>query len=149
MTETINTIISFQASDEYFCFDAMNVRNILELGKITKIPNAPPFMVGLINLHGNIIPIADFRIMIGIENPVNTKNTSIIVVTPDGTTQSYIGFIVDMVNEVITVQSSQLTENIIEGIGMVNSFDGTYNFENLFIHLINLDSLITRIEEFK
>ncbi|PZX16726.1 purine-binding chemotaxis protein CheW [Breznakibacter xylanolyticus] len=52
MNEELNTIISFQAADEQFAFNALIVRHILELGKITRIPNVPEYLLGMINFMG-------------------------------------------------------------------------------------------------
>jgi len=150
MNEELNTIISFQAADEQFAFNALIVRHILELGKITRIPNVPEYLLGMINLHGNIIPVADFRMMIGAELVNRTKDTSIIVISPNNQVESYIGLVVDMVNEVIPINPSQITPSIIDqNLGMVDSFDGTIRLNEQFIHLVNIDALVQKIEDVK
>ncbi|MBN2744604.1 MAG: chemotaxis protein CheW [Marinilabiliaceae bacterium] len=150
MNEELNTIISFQAADEQFAFNALIVRHILELGKITRIPNVPEYLLGVINLHGNIIPVADFRMMIGAELVNRTKDTSIIVISPNNQVESYIGLVVDMVNEVIPINPSQITPSIIDqNLGMVDSFDGTIRLNEQFIHLVNIDALVQKIEDVK
>lgn len=150
MSGELNTIISFQAADEHFAFDALIVRHILELGKITRIPNVPDYILGMINLHGIILPVADFRMMIGAEVVNRTKDTSIVVISPNNQTDSYLGLVVDIVNEVVPVQSKQIQPTIIEGnLGMVDSFDGTIYTNGLFIHLVNIDALAKKIEDEK
>ena len=144
------TIISFKVNEENFAFDALKVRHILEYGDQTKVPNTPDYMLGVINLHGNIIPIADLRKIIGNENPVNTQDTSIVVLSPDDQLHSYIGFVVDIVNEVFQVSEGDIKPSIIENnIGMVNSLDGTIKIEEEFVNIINLDDLVEKIEEAK
>ena len=73
---------------------------------ITKIPNAPNFIEGVINLRGKIIPIVDLRKRLGFKNQEYDKSTRIIVVELDGLV---LGFIVDSVSEVL-----RIPENTIE-----------------------------------
>ncbi|MBN2166581.1 MAG: chemotaxis protein CheW [Marinilabiliaceae bacterium] len=146
----VKTIISFVANEENFAFDAIKVRHILEFGKQTKIPNTSDYLLGVINLHGNIIPIADFRKLIGQDEPENTKDTSVIVISPDDQISSYIGFVVDMVKEVIQVNDSEIKPSIIDGhLGFIDSFEGTVKINDVFINIINLNDLIIKIEEGK
>jgi purine-binding chemotaxis protein CheW len=150
MKDTIHTILSFKVSDENFAINALKVRHILEPGKITKVPNTSAFLPGVINLHGNIIPIADLRRMLGVENPVETNDTAIMVISPDGLLESYMGLIVDIVKEVVEVQENQIdTTQIERGAGIIDSFEGMVNIGNEFIHLINIDDLVLKVEEAK
>jgi purine-binding chemotaxis protein CheW len=144
------TIISFKVNDESFAFDALKVRHILELGKQTKVPNTPPFLLGVINLHGNIVPIADLRLLLGIENSENTKNTSVIVISPNDQLDSYLGLVVDLVKEVVQISNDSIYPSIIDGhLGMIDSFDGAIKLNDDFVNIINLDDLIVKIEEAK
>lgn len=150
MKEELSTIITFRVNDANFAFDALKVRHILELVKLTRLPNAPSFISGIINLHGIIVPIADLRMMLGIENRSNTQDTSIIVISPNGMTDSYIGLVVDMVKEVIPVNLNSVKSSIIEGaVGLIDSFIGTIYTDNEFVNIIDLDDLVTIIEEAK
>lgn len=146
----IKTIISFIANGENFAFDALNVRHILEFGKQTKIPNTSDYLLGVINLHGNIIPIADLRKLIGVEDPENSQDTSIIVISPDDQISSYIGFVVDFVNEVVQINVDDIKPSLIDGqLGFIDSFEGSIKLNGEFINVINLDDLIVKIEEDK
>jgi len=150
MKEDLSTIITFKVNDASFAFDALKVRHILELVKLTHIPNAPSFIAGVFNLHGTIVPIADLRLLLGVESQQNTQDTSIIVISPNGMTDSYLGLIVDMVKEVDTISANNIKPSIIEGsIGLVNTFIGTVNIGNEFVNLIDLDGLISIVEEAK
>lgn len=150
MKEELSTIITFKIEDGYFALDALKVRHILELNKLTRIPNTPKFLIGLINLHGNIIPIADLRMILGQENPVNTKDTSVIVISPNGQLESYLGLVVDFVQEVVPVKSENIKPSLIDGnLGLIDSFIGTVHFNNEFVNIINLDDLIEKVEKAK
>ena len=146
----LTSILSFFIKEELFAFDTDAVRNILELGAITNIPNAKDYLVGVINLHGNIIPVVDFRLIMGIENPENNKDTVIIVLSIDGQAGSYLGVIVDGVKEVFTLNEETALQETIVGAAknsLVNiSFKGTLRVDKEFIHIINLDELMVEIE---
>ena len=147
----LTSILSFNIKDELFAFDTDTVRNILEMGKITRVPNTKEYLVGVINLHGNIIPVVDFRNIMGVKDIKNTKDTVIIVVSNDGRTDSLIGLIVDGVKEVYSLSDDHaLLETIIDNSSntMVNiSFKGTLKLDSDFIHIIDQDDLMEEIEK--
>lgn len=150
MKEDLSTIITFKVNDANFAFDALKVRHILELVKLTLIPNTPNFIAGVFNLHGTIVPVADLRALLGVEVKNNTQDTSIIVISPNGLTDSYLGLIVDMVLEVDAINAANITPSIIEGsIGLVNTFIGTIIINKEFVNIIDLDGLISIVEEAK
>lgn len=141
--------LSFQIDKDIFAVDALKVDHILELpSHITKVPNTPEYMKGIINLHGNIIPVADMRIIMDIDEIVNGADTSIVVLNPAGIQASKIGILVDSVREVIETSESVLKETVLEGSkGLLDSFEGTFIRENEFIHVIDINSLIEIIEQ--
>jgi len=150
MKEDLKNIITFKIEDGIFGLDALKVRHILEFGKLTRIPNTAKFLIGLINLHGNIIPIADLRMILGKENPTNTKDTSVIVISPNGLLESYLGLVVDIVHEVIPVTPELIKPSLVEdSIGMIDSFIGTVHINNEFVNIINLDELVSKVEKAK
>ena len=151
MTEKqLTSALSFFIKEELFAFDTDAVRNILELGKITNVPNTKDYFVGVINLHGNIIPVVDLRKIMGVENPENNKDTVIIVLSSGEQAGSYLGMIVDSVKEVFALtEESELQETIVGAAKetLVDiSFKGTLRIDKEFIHLINLDELMDEIE---
>ncbi len=146
----LTSILSFNIKDELFAFDTDTVRNILEVGKITKVPNTKEYFLGVINLHGNIIPVVDFRMMMGVKKPKDTKDTVIIVLSNDGQTDSLIGLIVDGVKEVSSFSEDQILEDTIidaaSGTLINITFRGTLKSDTEFIHIINQDDLMEEIE---
>ncbi|MDG5799399.1 chemotaxis protein CheW [Marinilabiliaceae bacterium ANBcel2] len=149
MEEQDKTLLSFQIEDEVFAVDAMKVDHILEVpSQITEVPNTPDYITGIINLHGNIITVADMRILTGQKNKEKGADTSIVVINPTGEQDSKIGLIVDMVKEVIETESSQFKETVLEGKkGLINSFEGTVVINKEFIHVIDLNSFNEIIEK--
>jgi purine-binding chemotaxis protein CheW len=93
-------LVSFKIGNEEFGVDILKVQEINRMMQITKVPNAPEFVDGVINLRGRIIPIIDLRIRLGMVKREHDKSTRIVVVELDGKT---VGFIVDEVSEVLRI----------------------------------------------
>jgi len=120
-------LVTFKLENEEFGVDILKVQEINKMMNITKIPNAPSFIEGVINLRGKIIPIIDLRKRLGFHNRVYDKSTRIIVVELDGLV---LGFIVDSVSEVLRIPGntiepppsivSGIESDYIEGVGKLN-----------------------------
>ncbi|MGQ1890219.1 chemotaxis protein CheW [Thermophagus sp. OGC60D27] len=137
------TLLSFRVDDEFFALDAMKVNHILEVTDITRVPNTPEFMKGLINLHGNIVPVVDLRVMMGFSNDKVTNDTAIIVVSPDEQQENNLGLMVDMVKEVIEGEDLELKPTVADmGKSLLKNFLGTFLFDNQFVHIIDVQELI-------
>ena len=73
MDHETGSYISFVLGEEYFAINVTQVLNILQLVQITKVPTAPDYMKGVINLRGTVLPIIDIRIKFGMP-PIEYKN---------------------------------------------------------------------------
>ena len=108
-------LVSFKIASEEYGVDIINVQEINKITLITKIPNAPEYVEGVINLRGRVIPIIDLRIRLKLKKKEYDKDTRIIVVEINKRT---VGFIVDIVKEVLRIPAN-ITEappEIITGI---------------------------------
>lgn len=83
------------------------IKEIIAMMKVTNVPKTPDYMRGVINLRGSIIPVVDTRLRFGMEDREADMHTAIIIVEVD---KVNIGFIVDRVEEVATIDSSNLSE---------------------------------------
>lgn len=136
-------LVTFKLGNEEFGVDILKVQEINRMMEITRIPNAPPFIEGVINLRGKIIPIVDLRKKLGFMNGnmFSEKTTRIIVVELDGLV---LGFIVDSVSEVL-----RIPENTIEPppsiVGGVESdyIEGVGKLDNRLLILLELKKLFT------
>lgn len=109
-------LVSFKIGDEEFGIEILKVQEIIKMLPITKVPNSPAFVDGVINLRGRVIPVVDLRVKLGLQRQDHTKNTRIVVVELNGKT---VGFIVDEVNEVLRI-TKDITEAPPEMIGNIN-----------------------------
>ncbi len=120
-------LVTFKLGSEEFGVDILKVQEINRMMNITKIPNAPTFVEGVINLRGKIIPIVDLRKRLGFKDKAYDKSTRIIVVELDGLV---LGFIVDSVSEVLRVPDNTvepppsmvagIESEYIEGVGKLD-----------------------------
>ncbi len=142
-TELIQ-LVSFKVGEEEFGVDILKVQEINKMTVITRVPNAPDFVEGVINLRGRVIPIIDLRKRLGLPQIEHDKNTRIIVVEIANKT---IGFIVDAVSEVLRI-SRDITE---KPPALVAGIDADYitavaKLEDRLLILLDLDKVLTKDE---
>jgi len=101
-------MVGFTVGNEEFCIDILKVQEIIRMMGITKIPNAPDYAEGVINLRGRVIPVIDFRKRFNLPGATEVKDESrrIVVVDIVGNT---IGLIVDEVSQVIKLESDYVS----------------------------------------
>ncbi|NLW35645.1 chemotaxis protein CheW [Syntrophorhabdus aromaticivorans] len=139
-------LVTFKLGQEEFGVDILKVQEINRMMDITRIPNAPLFIEGVINLRGKIIPIVDLRKRLGFldEDGRSEKTTRIIVIELDGLV---LGFIVDSVSEVL-----RIPENTIEPapsiVGGIESeyIEGVGKLDNRLLILLELTRLFSSPE---
>lgn len=111
-TETkikINSYLSFMLGDEVFASNVSKVLNILEMCKITKIPKSPPYMKGVINLRGKVLPLVDTRVKFELPPTEFTANTCILVLDIEIDDESVmVGALVDSVQEVLEIKDNEI-----------------------------------------
>ncbi len=97
--------LTFALQGEVFAIDAETVREILDMPPITRVPNAPAFANGLINVRGRVVPLADLRVTFGMERPAPDEDTRIIVIETllDGE-ENILGILADKVLDVCDLE---------------------------------------------
>jgi len=134
-------LVSFNIGDEEFGVDILKVQEINRTVQVTKVPNAPEYVDGVINLRGKIIPIVDLRRRFGMPRKEHDKNTRIIVVELNG--GRIVGFVVDTVREVLRIQRS-VTEPppaIIAGID-ADYITAVGKLEDRLLILLDLEKIL-------
>ena len=150
MAETIETTqyLTFNLADEVFAVDVGRVREILEITSITKVPQTPDFMRGVINLRGSVVPVIDMRLKFGMTETERTVNTCIIVVevTMDGETV-VIGSLADSVQEVIEMESAQIEAAPHIGTQLNTDFiKGMGKHDGRFVMILDIDRIFSAHE---
>ena len=101
--------ITFRLGDELFAINVTQVREVLDLSPITKVPMAPPCMRGVVNVRGSAIPVVDLRLRFDLPPVPETVNTRILVLELEIDGESAVlGGIADSVHEVIELESDQI-----------------------------------------
>jgi purine-binding chemotaxis protein CheW len=103
--------LTLRLEDELFAIAAESVREILDLVPITEVPNAPPFVGGLINVRGRVVPLADLRVMFGMDRPPPDKDTRIVVIEIDIDGEPTVaGILADKVHDVTDLEAASIEE---------------------------------------
>ena len=104
-------IMTLRLDGHVFAIEATHVREILDLGTVTEVPSASPFVNGLINVRGKVVPLADLRIKFGMEQKDATVDTRIVVIEIDiDGIPSIVGIRADKVHEVTELLPAALEE---------------------------------------
>ena len=140
-TSELLQLVSFMIDNEEFAVSILYVQEINRMFQITKVPNAPGFVDGIVNLRGRVIPVLDLRAKLGMERKEHDKNTRIIVVEVEGKSA---GFIVDAVKEVLRIPES-ITEAPPEIVTGINSefIMSVAKLDDRLITLLELKKIIS------
>lgn len=134
-------LVSFIIGVEEFGIDILNVQEIIKLIHITRVPNAPDYVAGVINLRGKVIPVIDMRKRMEMEAKEFDADMRIIVIEVNKTV---VGFIVDSVNEVIRINKSTLEETPKSYNSKVFEFvNNIAKLDDRLIIIIDLEKLIS------
>lgn len=138
-----NSYLSFKLGKEEFASNVDKILHILELSKITKIPQAPYFMKGVINLRGTVLPLIDTKLRLGLEETVFTNNTCIVVLELDGDGDNFnVGILVDEVSAVLEIQDCNIEPPPSIGTKFKSNFiTGVAKEDDKFIQLIDLEKV--------
>ena len=147
ITETLQ-YLTFKLSDEVFALDVAKVREILELTTITKVPQTPDFMCGVINLRGSVVPVIDMRLKSGISKTEQTVNTCIIVVEVDlDGDVIVVGALADSVQEVIEMEPENIEPAPQIGTRLNTEFiKGMGKIDNRFVMILDIDRIFSSQE---
>jgi purine-binding chemotaxis protein CheW len=118
-------LVSFKVGNEEFGLDILKVQEIIRLRDLTRVPNMPDFVDGVINLRGQVIPVIGLRRRFGIDPAEADKRTRIVVAEVN---RNILGFVVDEVSEVLRVESDtveppprlgNVDRKYVQGIGKI------------------------------
>jgi purine-binding chemotaxis protein CheW len=112
MKNETNAYLTFALGEERFAIPVDHVQEVVEFGQVTKVPNAPAYMLGIINLRGRVLPLLDTRLKLGLTATVRTQRSRIMVL--DIQTQDdkglQIGAVVDIAREVVEISDKDIQD---------------------------------------
>jgi len=136
--------VTFTLEDEVYGINVMQVQEVLREIDVAPVPGAPHYVIGIINLRGNVVSIIDARTRFGLQTKESDDLTRIIVIE---TEQQIIGILVDSVAEVVDVSRSEIDTAPNVGNAETSKYiDGVISRgENLLI-LVDLNKLLSEAE---
>ncbi|MDN3697867.1 MULTISPECIES: chemotaxis protein CheW [Vibrio] len=133
--------VTFQLEQETYGINVMQVREVLRYTEIAPVPGAPDYVLGIINLRGNVVTVIDTRSRFGLMQGETTDNTRIIVIESE---RQVIGILVDSVAEVVYLRSSEIDTTPSVGTDESAKFiQGVSNRDGKLLILVDLDKLLT------
>lgn len=140
ISEQVLQLVSFTLEKEEYAVDILSVQEINRITEITRVPNAPDYVEGVINLRGKVIPVINLRKKFGLVNKDTDDSSRVIIMDIQGITY---GLVVDSVSEVLRIPS-----NIVEPPPPMASstssifIKGIAKLDNRLIILIDIDKFM-------
>lgn len=144
---TVIQLVSFTLDGVEYGIDILQVHEILRIPDITRLPNTPDFIRGVINLRGNVIPVVDIRKRFGYSSIEVTEFTRIIVIEAEG---KQIGLFVDNVSQVIRLSDKNIDppSDLIEGVSE-EFITGVGRLKDRLVVILNLANILFESESEK
>lgn len=133
--------VTFQLEDETYGINVMQVREVLRYTEIAPVPGAPDYVLGIINLRGNVVTVIDTRSRFGLVQGEVTDNTRVIVIEAES---QVIGIMVDSVAEVVYLKTSEIDTTPSVGTDESAKFiQGVSNRNGHLLILVDLNKLLS------
>jgi len=139
-------LVSFELEGEEYGVEVMAVREIIRMPTITKMPNTPDYVDGIINLRGTVVPIISLRKRFGLyESERNNNNRILVMEVGNGMT----GFVVDAVTEVLRVSSAEIQPppTVAQSCAAQDCITGVINHAERLLIVLDLDRLFSDEEK--
>ena len=137
-------LIIFKLGREEYGMDILRVQEIKRMMSITRVPSTPPFIKGVINLRGSVLPVIDLRTRLGLVETELGDAARIIVIMANDTT---VGFIVDEVVEVTTINTQNIEVAHALSTGLSTEYiSGIAKADNRLFIMLNPDSIVNILQ---
>ena len=138
--DTVSQWVTFRLADEIYGIDVLQVQEVLRITEISPVPGAPDYVLGIINLRGNVVTVIDARSRFGLP-PQETDDASRIIVVD--AYEKVVGILVDNVSEVAYVSNSEIELAPNVGTEDSNKFvSGVSNRDGELLIMVDLARLI-------
>jgi purine-binding chemotaxis protein CheW len=139
-TEIENKYVIFKLCKEYYGIPIDNVLSIEKTGQATRIPNAPNYVKGVINLRGEVVPVINLRKKLGMESDDSYKNSRIVVVSIN---EIVVGLMVDSSSEVLEIDKENIDKPPANGDNQfIEYISGIGKTSDRLIILLNLTKIL-------
>ena len=133
--------VTFKLDSETYGINVMQVQEVLRYTEIAPVPGAPMYVLGIINLRGNVVTVIDTRQRFGLNAAEVTDNTRIVIIEAE---KQVIGILVDSVAEVVYLKASEI--DVAPNVGNEESakfIQGVSNRDGELLILVDLNKLLT------
>ena len=133
--------VTFRLADETYGLNVMQIQEVLRYTEIAPVPGAPDYVLGIINLRGNVVTVIDTRRRFGLPDGEVTDSTRIVVLEAE---EQVIGIMVDAVAEVIYIRQSEIESA--PNVGNEESarfIHGVCNRENELVILVAFEKMLS------
>jgi purine-binding chemotaxis protein CheW len=140
--------LTFQLAGEEYAVGILKVKEIIEFGTLTVVPNTPPSVRGVINLRGNVVPVVDLAVKFGMAPSPITHRTCIVIVevTLDAAPVT-MGVIADSVSQVVDLAASDILAPPAFGTRIKADFlQGMAKADKKFLLILDIDKVVSADE---
>ena len=133
--------VTFKLDSETYGINVMQVQEVLRYTEIAPVPGAPLYVLGIINLRGNVVTVIDTRSRFGLESSEVTDNTRVVIIESE---KQVIGILVDSVAEVVYLKGSEI--DVAPNVGNEESakfIQGVSNRDGELLILVDLNKLLS------
>ncbi|MEM6646109.1 MAG: chemotaxis protein CheW [Bacteroidota bacterium] len=143
--DDILQLVTFVLGKETFGVDVLKVQEIIRIVDVTRVPNSPEFVEGVINLRGKILPVVDLRKRFGLPAATRDKDGRIVVIE---FADKVVGFLVDRMREVVRVErgSVDAPPNLVTS-ATSRYITGVVQLDDRLLTLLDLDRVLTTAEQ--
>jgi purine-binding chemotaxis protein CheW len=139
--DKVSRWVTFTLADEVYGIDVMQIREVLRCPEISLVPGSPSYVLGIINLRGNVVAIIDTRSRFGLSPHEIDDNSRIIILEAK---DYMVGFLVDSVSEVAELRSSGVEPAPDTGShGSARYIAGLYNRDDGLLILVDASKLLS------
>jgi len=136
--------VTYQLEDEVYGINVMQVQEVLRITEIAPVPGAPSYVIGIINLRGNVVTVIDTRSRFGLMSKESDDQTRIIIVEVNG---NVIGMLVDSVAEVVYLHQSEIdTAPNVSNDDSSRFIQGVCSRDEVLLILVDVDKFLTEEE---
>lgn len=137
--------LTFKLIDETYGINVMQIKEVLRYSEIAPVPGAPAFVLGIVNLRGNVVTVVDTRVRFSLPECTITDDTRIIIIEHDG---EQVGLLVDAVQEVFYLYQNEIEQSPSVGNDAALMFiQGVYQKEEELVILLELDKMFESADE--
>lgn len=143
-SDPVSQLVTFRLQDETYGINVMQVKEVLRISEIAPVPGAPSYVLGIINLRGNVVTVVDTRSRFGLPSTDTDDASRIVIIESE---QQVVGILVDSVAEVVELRQSEIDSA--PNVGNEESsryIQGVASRDDNLLIVVDLNNLLTEEE---